>query len=231
MADKSKKPTERYLKIPYHILNIEGISPAEKVLLAHIYSYGTNGCWESNETLGKIFKVDERSISRWVKNLKKHGFVFWVHPKGRYRTLWAKTHPDVKAAQKLFYMSEEISKEDVINCHAAQILLGQNCRGSIDKNVVATATNQCIQVRQNCLYINNTTNKDTMEKTIERPSPLPAGGQAPAALKCRTLAHQETIDNLKRTFGFVKKEKFTPLPEGEFQDRVQRQRAALLTAK
>jgi len=39
MAGK-KKPTERYLKIPNHILNIRGLGLCEKTLPAHIYSFG-----------------------------------------------------------------------------------------------------------------------------------------------------------------------------------------------
>ena len=44
---KSRKDArvERYLKIPYHILNIETLDLREKVLLAHIYSFGQKGCW------------------------------------------------------------------------------------------------------------------------------------------------------------------------------------------
>ena len=50
-----KKTTERYLKIPYHILNIAELGLSEKVLLAHIYSFGDKGCWQSNATLADIF--------------------------------------------------------------------------------------------------------------------------------------------------------------------------------
>ncbi|MBN1973423.1 MAG: hypothetical protein JW787_07270 [Sedimentisphaerales bacterium] len=231
MRDKNKNPKELYLKVPYHILNLDGINLSEKMLLSHIYSYGVNGCWESNETLGITFMVDERSISRWVKNLKKNSLVYWVHPKGRYRTLWAKSHLEVKEAKELLYMGEKINKEAVINGHAAQILLGQNCRGGIDKTVVPTATKDVFQVRQICLHINNTTNKDIIERTIEQPPPLPAGGQAPAALAQRTQARQETIDNFKQKFGFGKMGTFTPMPDNQFQERVRQQRNALLELK
>jgi len=44
MVGNSKKPKERYLKIPYHILNIKRLGLSEKVLLAHIYSFGEKGC-------------------------------------------------------------------------------------------------------------------------------------------------------------------------------------------
>jgi len=39
---KSKKPKERYLKIPYAILNLGGLGLREKVLLAYIYGFGEN---------------------------------------------------------------------------------------------------------------------------------------------------------------------------------------------
>jgi len=50
-ADKNKtagkkKPKELYLKIPYHILNITDVNLCEKVILAHIYSFGEKGCWQ-----------------------------------------------------------------------------------------------------------------------------------------------------------------------------------------
>jgi len=59
MADKGKtrartKPKERYLAIPYHILNLGGIALAQKVLLSHIYSFAAKGCRQSNKTLAEI---------------------------------------------------------------------------------------------------------------------------------------------------------------------------------
>jgi len=86
-SKKKKQPKELYLKIPYHILNIPSLGLPEKVLLAHIYSFGEKGCWQSNATLGKMFFVDGRTISRWLARLKKNALVLWVHPKGRCRTI------------------------------------------------------------------------------------------------------------------------------------------------
>ena len=122
---KKKKHKELYLKIPYHILNIKNLGADEKMLLAHIYSFGQKGCWQSNATLGEIFYVDGRTVSRWVARLKKFSLILWVHPKGRYRTIWAQSHPQVKGAQTLQYMNEQISKKAVISGHAAAILLRQ----------------------------------------------------------------------------------------------------------
>ncbi len=228
MRDKRKtEPKEQYLKLYYYILSIEGISLAEKNLLAHFHSYGIKGCWESNKKLGEILFVGERSISRFVTNLKKRGLVFWVHPKGRYRTIWSKLHPEVKASTFLYYMGEQISKEAIINGHAAEILLGQNCQESIEKSVVPTETKQCVQVRQNCLHTNNTTKKDTNRRTIERPTPLPAGGQSPAALVERTQARMDATEYFKQKFGIGAKKKFSPMSEAEFQTEKQKQKQAL----
>jgi hypothetical protein len=208
MERKSKKTktskdarTEKYLKIPYHILNIDTLDLREKVLLAHIYSYGLKGCWEGNKRLGMLFRVSERSISRWIARLKKSGFIFWVHPKGRYRTIWAKSHSDVKTAQYLYYIDEKISKEAVVKGHAARILQRQDCQGPIDNSVVPTSPECVFQVRQNCLHTNNTTIKDTTAKTIASPAPLPAGGQAPAALEDRKREADSKIERFGKNFG------------------------------
>ena len=236
MAGKTKKQTEKYLKIPYHILNIEGLGLSEKVLLAHIYSFGVKGCWQSNATLAKIFFVKERTISRWVRTLKKAALILWVHPKGRYRTLWAKSHPEVRSAHELLYMKEKISKESVVRGHAAKILQGHNRREGIDKTGVPTATNQCFQVGQNCLHTNNTTNKDIKRKTPASscrktgagapPSPLPAGGQAPAVLAERRKSSQSNIERFGNKFGKAKSWK--PPSAEEFHSRAQQQQKALM---
>ena len=213
---------ERYLKIPYHILNIERLGLSEKVLLAHIYSFGQKGCWQSNTTLAKIFFIQGRTISRWVRTLKKAGLILWVHPKGRYRTLWVKSHPEVQTAQYLYYMGEKISKEAVVKGHAAKILQGHNCQGGIDKTGVPTATKSVFQVRQNCPHINNTTKKDTNGETTAPPSPLPAGGQASAVLEERKNGSIASIEQLENTFGSGALKQKSKLTNGGFEESRQR---------
>jgi len=226
-ANEKAKPKEQYLKIPYHILNIRDLGLAEKVLLAHIYSFGSKGCWQSNETLGDMFFVDGRTISRWIAQIKKSGHVLWIHPKGRYRTIWVKSHPAVRQASTLPYMGQEISKEAVVKGHAAAVLLRQDCRGGIDRSVAATATNRCVQVRQNCPHTNNTTKKETIEGTTAPPSPLPAGGQAPAVLVERRNSDVRRIEDFKRNFGAARKAR-EPLSEAQLEQRRQKQKSALL---
>ena len=119
MADKRQKnkkhsegrsKTELYLKIPYHILNIPTLRPTEKVLLAHIYSFGAKGCWQSNKTLATMFMITPRTITKYIANLQKKDLVQINCPKGYYRTIHAKSHPDVKAGSKFKYKCKEVEK-------------------------------------------------------------------------------------------------------------------------
>jgi len=92
-----KKQNEPYLKIPAHILNPSQIGLCEKALLAYIYSFGVKGCWQNNEMLAQIFMVSQRTIERWLAAIKQ--FVFVRNGKGDYRTIWAKSHPQVASAK------------------------------------------------------------------------------------------------------------------------------------
>ena len=95
-AKSKKNSSERYLKISYSILNLRDISLCQKILLAHIYSFGWKGCYQSNKTLAEIFMVSPDTISRWIASVRKYLYI--KNPKGYYRTMWAKVHPDVQAA-------------------------------------------------------------------------------------------------------------------------------------
>lgn len=223
MAKTSEKPTENYLVITNHILNIRGLGRGEKELLAHIYSFGRKGCWEKNETLGKMFFCSSRTISLWVAHLKKGGHILWLHPKGYYRTLWAKSHPDVISAQSLRYRDGEISKAEVISGQAKSTLLRKNLPGECAKNCEATAQKDVFPLRKKLLQTNNTTIRDTTKDTMATPAPLPAGGQAPAFLQDRKAEKQGAIEQFKTRFGSARKE-YKPLPGAKFEQNRQRQK-------
>jgi len=88
-----KNQKEPYLKIPAHILNLRQISADEKMLLAHIYSFVAKSCWQSNQTLADIFMVSADTISRWIAKIRP--FIYLKNPKGYYRTIWARSYPQV----------------------------------------------------------------------------------------------------------------------------------------
>ena len=73
---------------------------------------------------------------------------------------------------------------------------------------------------------NNKTIRETISKTTAPPSPLPAGGQAPAVLTERKSAAVRSIEEFKKHFGNSKRF-HPPLSEKETQDRRQTQLKAL----
>ena len=210
-----KKPTELYLKVPYHILNIPGLGLCEKVLLAHIYSFGGKGCWQSNATLAGIFMTSSRTIKRWFAKIVRADLVQVKSRKGYYRTIWARSHPDVRAAAELYYRGKKLApKQD------------QNCPASRDKTGPASGPDRVLRLGQKCPTTNNTTKKETIPETTAPPSPLPAGGQAPAVLAERKSQAVHGIEEFKKRFGLGKGRR-QPLSEQEFDRRRQKQKLAL----
>ena len=222
MTNKVKEPKEQYLKVPYHILNLDAISLPEKILLAHIYSFGKKGCWQSNNTLAKIFNTSPGTVSRWITKIKKYLYV--KCPKGYHRTLWAKSHPDVREAAKLRYRGRNILKNNTAG-------IRKNDKDH-EKKRESDLRKFAIPLTQKCATTNNTTNKETIKDTIEPPSPLLAGGQAPAALEHKSQARHAALENFKIRFGHRQAiKKLNPLSEAEFHEKARLQRKALLAAK
>jgi len=220
MAGK-KMAKELYLKIPYHILNIPGLGLCEKVLLAHIYSFGVKGCWQSNATLARIFMVCPRTISLWVAKLARSNLIQTKSPKGYYRTIWAKSHPKVSEASVLWYRKQQISnpdKETTVHRAKSRAQDSNNLRGQCAKS--GDRLSKILRTT------NNTTKKDTMSETTAPPSPMPAGGQAPAVLAERKSEAVQSIEKFKKQFG-IGKRRHQPLSEKEFQSRRQTQINAL----
>jgi hypothetical protein len=227
MGEKSEKPKENYLKIPNHILNIPGLGQGEKLLLAHVHSFGRKGCWQNNETIGRMFFRRPRTISLWISNLKKGRHILWRHPKGFYRTLWAKSHPEVQVATKLLYRGQEIPKAEIISGLAKPAPLSRKLPSECAENCGATTQKNGIPVRRKLLHTNNTTKKDINKDTSATPAPLPAGGHAPALLEDRKKDAQAEVEQFKRSFGSRRRRKsgFSP---GECEQNRQKQIKALL---
>ena len=226
-ADKNrskgnKEPKELYLKVPYHILNIPGLGLCEKVLLAHIYSFGEKGCWQSNATLAEIFMVCPRTISLWIAKLARSNLIHTKSPKGYYRTIWAKSHPKVREASMLWYRKQKVSnpdKETNVDCAKSCAQDSNNLRGQCAKS--GDRAGKILRTT------NNKTMKETTSKTTAPPSPLPAGGQAPAVLSERKNMAVRSIKDFKKQFG-IRKKSHQPLSDKEINYRSQIQLKALL---
>ena len=174
---KNKKAEERakqkYLHVPQHIMEIRELSTAEKLLLAHIYSFGKKGCWQSNQTLGKLFDVAPRTIKRRLARIRK--FVYVRSPRSRLRTFLAKSHPDVRKMA--------INEKPV-----RQVQQGQNCppstgphlSGIRDKTGITTGPELALQQGQNCPTTNTYTRTETSKSTPASTPPAPWQGAASA---------------------------------------------------
>jgi hypothetical protein len=217
MSGKSKVKKgrrDRYLAITYSILNLRGIGLCQKVLLAHIYSFGQKGCYQSNETLAEIFMVSPYTISRWIAHVRKYLYV--KNPKGYYRTMWAKAHPEVQA-------TAERCRKSGGNCTSH---LGKSKEHVVQKSGSDFAKSEA-GLEQRCVTTNNKTNIETNKETTTPLPPLPAGGQAAAALTDRKKQSLAEIEKFKRSFG---QQAGKPLTEEEFDRRRQRMLKALLAS-
>jgi hypothetical protein len=195
---------QQYLKIPYHILNIPGLKPSQKQLLAHIYGFGARGCWQSNRTLAKIFMVSPCTISRWLKDIKD--YIYIKNPSGFYRTLWAKAHPNVG--------TPHFSK----NAKDAS----QKCSGDYSRNAKDPAQ-KCAAINKGIREI--TTPASFCRKTDAGASPCPRpleGGTAATPEERQS----NPIGHLTESIG--KHGKWKPLSEEEFQKRREKLQKVLL---
>lgn len=191
MSGKSKLKrdlADRYLAIPYHILNLRGIGLCQKVLLAHIYSFNQKGCYQSNKTLADIFMVSPGTISRWIADVKTH--LYTKNPKGYYRTMWAKAHPEVQAAVVRWHKSDK----------ACPVHSGKSEQHVMQKSDRDFGKSK-IGLTQRCETTNNNTNKETNKETTAPLPPMPAGGQAAAVLTDRKRQSLTEIEKFKRSFG------------------------------
>jgi len=203
MAKRTENNKAEGLWIPNYIENIPRpvLDHLGKKVLAHIYSFGEKGCYQSNEIMAKMFWVSARTISRRITALKKADLVYVKCPKGYYRTLWAKSHPGVKAAVKLWYRNREISKIGLESGRKKAGRLRQCCPTDLDNSGGVTATNGVFRLGQDCLTTNTETNIETNNKIKAVDLPLPAGGQASQLLEDRKAAVMKQIEQLKQTFG------------------------------
>lgn len=207
-----KKVRGKYLAIPYSILNLRDIGLREKALLAHIYGFGHRGCWQSNQTLAEFFMVSPRAISRSICAVRK--YIYIKNPKGYYRTLFARSHPDVQL------MSLSRRNSDVKHPKTGLAKGGEPA----GQNRLADHANSGSRPGRNCLTTNINTNKETIKEPEEPPPPLPAGGQASAVLAERKRQDLAEIEKFKKTFG---RPAWKPLAKKEFESRRQEMRRAL----
>jgi len=210
---RQKKRTEPYLKIPNHILSLAKLRSLDKMLLAHFYSFGSRGCWQSNATLAKIFMVSPATITRSIALLRNAQLVGISSPKGRYRTIWASTHPDVRAARQGHRRKtcRDVNQNDE----------------HVNQNAHVKLSKTAVRVSHRCSTTNNITITENNNRTTATPPPLPAGGQASALLDDRKGRRLAGLEALKRRLKLARAPR-TVMSAEEFEQRRQKQMQALL---
>ena len=202
-----KKSRKKYLHIPQHIMEITELNEGEKLLLAHIYSFGAKGCWQSNKTLGKIFNVVPRTIKRRLAQIRK--FVYIRSPHSRLRTFLAKSHPDVRKM--------------AIRTNAPRHLQGgQICPRSTGPHLSNTRVESCPttgpekvqQQGQNCPPTNTSTNTETNNSTPAMTPPAPWQGAASTP-----KPDEETRKRFEQIKARIKERRWKPIPQEEFERR------------
>jgi len=216
MMDKPKKTKRKEnhngLWVPNEILNLVDIDDGCKMLLAHFYSFATKGCYQSNKTLATIFMKSEYTISRRIKKLSK--YIVIKNPKGYYRTIWTRLHPQVSKAIEIHRKSKEVSGQNMSSP------LRQNCRTDLVKSLQSSSAKSPVSLQQNCVTTNTETNTKTNTETAAD-LPLPAGGQASRLLEQRRAAAQDRIEQFKKRFGIGKKRAADRMSPQEFESRRQ----------
>lgn len=203
--------------IPLSILDHLG-----KQIFAHIFTFGAKGCYQSNETMAEIFMVCARTVGRRIAAIKKAGLVYVKCPKGYYRTLWAKSHPDVKEAVKLWYYNREIPKSLLESGQKLSGSLRQGCPSELDRVGQVTATKRVFPPGQGCPPTNTETRKETNRDTAAD-LPLPAGGQANRLLTDRKAAATAKIERLGWLLGSGVRKEAVKLTPDEFARRQREQ--------
>ncbi len=236
--ENPKRPfEERYIKLRYKVLDKEGLELGAKVLYEYIHGFGKRGCFQDNEQIADKIKCSGRSISRWVGKLKKLKALLYIFPNSPERVLWAKKHPDVLRAKTLPYRQQELDKGDIIvgkylkakhrqngEVHGQNVRrITPNCPCDIDKNGVVTTPE--------CLSTNKGTKIITKGNDNAMPSPLPAGGQAPALLKDQKTQVFEPVEQFKRGFGYGGRRASNHTPEQKEQQKKQQIKALRASEK
>ena len=210
MAKNVKQPEERYLKVPFHVVNHPGLNDGERWLLAWLYSFGGKGCWQSNEQLAEVLFTSPVTITRRIAKLNRLNLLHMKAPKSAYRRIWVKSHPEVEAITTAWSKAQPHQK-CVSNLIKNDEVPNQKCVSNLIKNVA--------QPHQKC----STTTKDyksTIKETTAPPSPLPARGQAQAVLADRVAQTVKMVSDWGKSFGRPKAKK---LPKEDFGQKRERE--------
>jgi len=139
--------------------------------------------------------------------------------------------PRSVAADTLTYRGVEIPKSEVISRLGRFAPLRNKLRSKCAESCEVSAQKSVFPVRKELLLTNNTTIQETNGKNTATPSPLPAGGQAPALLQDREVEQQTKIQQFRSSFGSRRGRQRPEPTAAELEQRRQTQLKALLAGR
>ncbi|MHC4397239.1 MAG: hypothetical protein ACYS1A_16500 [Planctomycetota bacterium] len=220
------KPTKKSRKIgvwiPRKIQKETRLSWQGKCLYAFFWSFGAKGCWMTNEQIGREWGCKAQTIKRIISNLYKAGLLDIVAGKSKYRKIFAKDHPAVKAHQREYMAQKEaetkkklravcrVYNEEEVRTLQREILRkrerlqGQkltatNKHGEREPNMVKSEPVEGQKLTGNRVKSEPLLKKNTNKNTIKHgePSPLPAEGQAQASPQRQKPTKDEKLRSIK----------------------------------
>ena len=117
-----------------------GFNPLTKLLFLRIASFGSAGCYMSNETLAKELGSNERSVRRAISALFDQDDLIITHWDGHGRTMYAKNQPHIRDGLNLIV--QERLKNDRKETYE-KLLAKMRIRGFDTRPDMATIPARC----------------------------------------------------------------------------------------
>lgn len=192
---KNQKPGIPFMKAYNFLLNKPSLTSAEKLVMVVVCRFWPNPYWDSNGEVARSLALSERYIEKVVKSLADKGVIkrgyAHITKNGRPHTVrvivprcFPKTPGHKVKWVKTEHMDGQQTEHIDGDCPNNSSFLPEQLDDLLDKN------------------------RQINRKTA--PTPLPAGGQAPALLEDRKKDAQAEVEQFKNSFGSSKRRKSKP---------------------
>ena len=109
--EESLIPKIPYIVLPEHILYNRNIQPLAKELYCVInyLNKGKNGCFASNEYLGRIVQIEERTVLKHLATLEWWGYIIVKNKRKKNRKIFINIDPHkfyMDAAYKVYMLKD-----------------------------------------------------------------------------------------------------------------------------
>ena len=109
MPKKRKSYTKHPIDYSKHLPDFDPpLTTSQRQLYNLVYSFGINGCWMSNATIGKILHKTRRTIQIARGRLHTTGIIIMARCNPRTFSMWAAKHPSLYSTKILYFKGGQI---------------------------------------------------------------------------------------------------------------------------